>query len=100
MPDYVEPEYPVENKEDSDSDDYIEKLLKEIRDQGDYNEEPSKEITPKVKPQWQGNTYFIYFHLKSIQVSRLVFRNFVFIFFCFVFCSKQKSGRWFLSTKF
>ena len=63
MPDYVEPEYPVENKEDSDSDDYIEKLLKEIRDQGNYNEEPSKEITPKVKPQWQGNTYFIYFHL-------------------------------------
>ena len=25
--------------------------------------------------------------------------NFVFTFFCFVFCSKQKSGRWFLSTK-
>ena len=62
MPDYVvEPEYPVENKENSDSDDYIEKLLKEIRDQDNYNEEPSEEITPKVNPKWKGN--FIYFYL-------------------------------------
>ena len=57
------PEYPVENKKDSDSEDYIENLLKEIRDQDNYNEEPSKEITPKVNPKWQGNAYFIYFYL-------------------------------------
>ena len=67
MPDYVETDYPVENKgenkEDSDSDDYIEKLLKEIRDQDNYNEEPSEEVIPKVNPEWQGNTYFIYFYL-------------------------------------
>ena len=37
--------------------------------------------------------------VKGIQVMSLVFRNFVFTFFCFVFCSKQKSGLWFLSTK-
>ena len=56
MPDYVKT---VENKEDSDSDDYIENLLKEIQDQDNYNEEPSK-----VHPEWQGiNTYFIYFYL-------------------------------------
>jgi hypothetical protein len=56
MPDYVKT---VENKEDSDSDDYIENLLKEIRDQDNYNEEPSK-----VNSEWQGiNTYFIYFYL-------------------------------------
>ena len=63
MPDYVEPEYPVETKEDSNSDDYIEKLLKEIQDQDNYNREPSEEIIPKVNPDWQGNTYFIYFYL-------------------------------------
>ena len=42
-------------------DDYIDSLLEEIRGQSDaYNEEPSEEITPKVYPEWQGNTYFIY----------------------------------------
>ena len=65
MPDYVEPEYPVETKENSDSNDYIEKLLKEIRDQDNYNEEPLEEITPKVDPKWQGITYFIYSYIIS-----------------------------------
>ena len=62
MPNHVEAEYPVENSEDSDSDDYIEKLLKEIQNQSDdHNEEPSEEITPIDNSEWQGNTYFIYF---------------------------------------
>ena len=70
MPDYVvEPEYPVENKEDSDSNDYIEKLLKEIRDQDNYDKEPSKENTPKVDPNWRGNTYFFYlYHTVFLQL--------------------------------
>ena len=38
--------------------------------------------------------------LKNIQDISLVFRNFVFTFVYFQFCPKQKSGRWFLSTKF
>ena len=64
MPDYVETDYPVENKDDSDMDDYVDALLEEIRNQSDdYNVEPSEEITPKVNPEWQGNTYFIYFYL-------------------------------------
>ena len=63
MPDYVEPEYPVENKGNSDSNDYIKKLLKEIRDQDNHNEEPTEEKTPKVKPEWRGNPYFFYFDL-------------------------------------
>ena len=46
------PEYPVENKKDSDSEDYIENLLKEIRDQDNYNEEPSKEITRSDKREF------------------------------------------------
>ena len=75
MPDYVETDYPVENKDDSDSDDYINDLLKEIRNQPElepypkgtgsphwgiqnqpvvYEEEPSEEIAPKVNPEWQG----------------------------------------------
>ena len=60
MPDYVETDYPVENKDDSDMDDYVDALLEEIRNQSDdYNVEPSEEINP----EWQGNTYFIYFYL-------------------------------------
>ena len=54
MPDYVETDYPVENKDDSDSDDYDD-LLKEIQNRPDvYEEEPSEEIAPKVNPEWQG----------------------------------------------
>ena len=54
------PDYPVENKDDSDTDDYIENLLDEIRKQSEvYVEEPSEEITPEVDPEWQGNTYLI-----------------------------------------
>ena len=63
MPDYVEPEYPVENKGNSDSNDYIKKLLKEIRDQDNHNEEPTEEKTPKVKTEWRGNPHFFYFDL-------------------------------------
>ena len=67
MPDYVDP---VGNKDDSDSDDYIEKLLKEIRDQDNYNEEPSEEIIPKVNSEWQGNTYsfFLIYIISSIAI--------------------------------
>ena len=78
MPDYVETDYPVENKDDTDSDDYINELLKEIRNQPElepypkgtgsphwgiqnqpvvYEEEPSEEIAPKVNPEWQGMQY-------------------------------------------
>ena len=57
MPDYVETDYPVENKDDSDSDDYDD-LLKEIQNRPDvYEEEPSEEIAPKVNPEWQGMQY-------------------------------------------
>ena len=75
MPEDVETDYPVENKDDSDTDDYINELLKEIRNQPElepypkgtgsphwgiqnqpdvYEEGPSEEIAPKVNPEWQG----------------------------------------------
>ena len=70
MPDYVEADYPGKNKEDSDSDDYIEDLLKEIWDQNNYNKEPSEEIIPKVNSEWQGNTYsfFLIYIISSIAI--------------------------------
>ena len=72
MPNHVEAEYPVENSEDSDSDDYIEKLLKEIQNQSDdHNEEPSEEITPIDNSEWQGNIYFIYFYLDFFKCNWL-----------------------------
>ena len=54
---WPEADYPVENKADSDSDDYINDLLEEIRNQSDdhIEEEPSEEITPKVDAELPGN---------------------------------------------